>query len=403
MDYFEALIQSDNAKLIESAWALARLRPDSVQAHLLLALAATVQAQDSNLPQDEFLDLAQSSYEKALQADPNNAHAHAVYGDFLAKRGRKTEALAQSEAALTLDPNDRLALLGRLSLLPPAQTKDTAHRLIGIDPNDPFYWFYYSSSLLNLNEHQEALAAAQKAVDLDPNGLFYGGLADALMGVRRMDEAEKHYKLMTERCKCQQCWYKYASFLVAHRPEKMDEARHALDMVESRAGSERVPPKDIRVLKLLLLEKTAPPEAETLARKLLEAAPEEAVYWWHLASILRTQERHAEAAEAAGKAVELDPNASYRARLANCLAKAGDLEAAQRVYDEMFARHPERQRYWYWYAEFLADYHPDRIDEARAALEKAATLSDGDKSWSVPAADLAELEARLDTRQEILQ
>jgi pentatricopeptide repeat protein len=208
---------------------------------------------------------------------------------------------------------------------------------------------------------------------------------------------------MTERCKCQRCWYKYAAFLVGQRPEKMDEARHALEVAESKARSGKVSRKEMNMLRLRLLQETAPPEAEALARELLDVAPEEAAYWWHLAAILRTQERHAEAAEAAGRAVELDPNAPYRARLANCLAKAGDLDAAQQVYDEMLSRHPERLRYWYWYAEFLADYHPDRIDEAHTALEKATNLPDGDRNWSVPAADLAELEARLDTRQEILQ
>ena len=174
-------------------------------------------------------------------------------------------------------------------------------------------------------------------------------------------------------------------------------------MAESKADTRRVSQSDMETLKFRLLEKVSPGQAEALARERLEAADDNAETWWHLASILRTQERYKEAAEAAGKAVELDPNAYYRPRLANCLGKAGELEAAQRVYDEMFDRHPERYRYWYWYAEFLADYHPDRIDEARTALEKAASLPDGDRNWSVPAADLTELEARLDTRQEILQ
>ncbi len=398
MDCFEALVKGQPKRLSQSAQELARLRPDSVQAHLLAALAATVQAQDPNLPQEEFLDQAKSSYEMALRADPNNAHAHAVYGNFLRRQGRKTEALVQTEAALLIDPDDRLALVNRLSLLPPARTKETAERLIQIDPNDPFYWFYYSGSLLHLNEGQQALEAAQRAVDLDPNGLFYGGLADALAGLGRMDEAETYYKLMTERCACQQCWYKCAGFLVAHRPDKLEEARHALDMAESKSRSGKVTRKDMNTLRLQLLEKTAPQDGETLARRLIEADPNDAEYWWHLAAILRTQEKHTEAAQAAGKAVHLDPNAPYRPRLANCLARAGHLEAAQRVYDDMLNRHPERPRYWYWYAEFLADHHPERADEALAALEKSASSTGAGRNWSVSDADLDKLQTRLNAK-----
>ncbi|MBN1360750.1 MAG: tetratricopeptide repeat protein [Sedimentisphaerales bacterium] len=403
MDFFEATIKNQAPRLFESAQELARLRPNSTQAHLLAALAATVRAGDPNLSEQELLGQAESSYEKALQADPNSAHAHAVYGNFLMKQGRRDEALAQSEAALELDPNDRLALLNRLSLLPFSQTKETVERLIRIDPNDPYYWFHYSNSLLHLNERQAALEAAQRAVDLDPNGLFYGGLANALSVLGRLDEAETYYKLMTERCKCQQCWYNYAAFLAAHRPDDLKAALHALSMAEAKASMRKIPQKSMNALKLQLLEKTAPAQAETFARQLLDAAPGEALYWSHLAAILRAQEQFAEAVEAAAKAVELDPNGPYRPRLANCLAKAGDLNAAQRVYDEMLDRHPERPRYWYWYAQYLADYCPDRIDEALSALDESDSRPDADPAWSVPAADLAKLRTRLDAGAAVAQ
>ncbi len=401
MDYFEMLIKHESVKLVESAQELVCLRPDSVQAHMLAAMAATIRAQDANLPHQEWLAQAEASYQRALEVDPNSAHVHAVYGNFLRRQGRRIEALAQSEAALALDPGDRLALLNRLSLLPPERTLEAAEQLIDIDPNDPYYWFYYSGSLCRQGQLEAGLAAARKAVDLDPNGLFHGALADALVALGRAEEAATYYRQMAERCGCQRCWYRYAAFLVGHCPEQTQEADRAVSMAESKAALGQIPQRDLNAVRLQILERTSPLDAETFARNLLHAAPGEALYWWHLASILRTQTKHREAAEVAAKAVELDPNAPYRARLANCLAQAGDPEAAQKMYDEMLERHPERSRYWYWYAEFLADHHPDRLDEAFAALEKAVAGSGAATSWSVPAADLAELRAALDSKVEM--
>ena len=113
-----------------------------------------------------------------------------------------------------------------------------------------------------------------------------------------------------------------------------------------------------------------------MAREWLRTDANEAEFWWFLADILRTQTKYAEAVVAARKAVDLKPNVSFQPRLANCLAKAGELQAAQQVYDEMLQRYPERGRYWFWYSQFLMDHHPDRVDEARQALETARTAAD---------------------------
>ena len=129
--------------------------------------------------------------------------------------------------------------------------------LVAVDPNDPLYWFHYSGVLLGLGQHDQALQAARKAVDLDPNGLFYGGLGDALSELGRADEAEPCYRRMTERCGCEQCWYRYAVFLADHRQERTDEALEALKTAESKPRSGKVRQKDIDMLRLRLLERTS--------------------------------------------------------------------------------------------------------------------------------------------------
>ena len=82
----------------------ARLRPRSVQAHLLLAIALAATKGDPDMPTEQRLDLVESNYKKALEIDPNNAYAHAAYGSFLVTLDRNAEALAQSEMALRIDP-----------------------------------------------------------------------------------------------------------------------------------------------------------------------------------------------------------------------------------------------------------------------------------------------------------
>jgi len=400
MDFFEALLNERESESFQIAKELSQRCPDSAQVHLLLARSATIKAKDPNSSESEFLNLAETSYKKALQLEPNNAHAHAIYGNFLRRTGQKDEALEQCNASLAIDPNNRMALINKLTLIKPDELKDTAERLIGIEPNNPLLWSYYSSSLRNLNENEKALEAAQKAVALDPNGLFYGCLAKALTKLDRVDEAEPYYKLMTEKCGCQQCWYIYAGFLLRNRPNKLDEAGKALEKAESMSRMRKVSKEYINLLKLQIFEKTAPVEAEVLASELLETSPDNGRYWFWFASILRTLEKYQEAVEAAQKAVDLCPDRSYRPRLANCLARAGELEKAEQTYDELLRDYPERNRYWFWYSKFLVDYYPDRIDEAQEAKEKAS--SNPDKVWFVPAEELQELQEKIDAKAATL-
>ena len=400
MDFFEAFFNKRGSESFQIAKELSQRCPDSAQVHLLLALSATIKAMDPNSSESKFLNLAETSYKKALQLEPNNAHAHAIYGNFLKRTGQKDEALEQCNASLAIDPNNRMALFNKLTLIKPDELKDTAERLIGIEPNNPLLWSYYSSSLRNLNENEKALEAAQKAVALDPNGLFYGCLAKALTKLDRVDEAEPYYKLMTEKCGCQQCWYIYASFLLRNRPNKLDEAGKALEKAESMSRRRKVSKENINLLKLQIFEKTAPVEAEVLAGELLETSPDNGRYWFRFAGILRTLEKYQEAVEAAQKAVDLCPDRSYRPRLANCLARAGKLEKAEQTYDELLRDYPERNRYWFWYAKFLVDYYPDRIDEAQEAKEKAS--SNPDKVWFAPAEELQELQEKIDAKAATL-
>jgi pentatricopeptide repeat protein len=396
IDFFDALLTRKENDSYQIATEFTKLRPDSVQAHLLLALSFSIKARDPNVSKSEYLNLAEASYKKALQLDPNNAHAHAVYGGFLHMAHRDREAMEQSNVSLAIDPNNRMALFNKLMILGPSERKEVAEQILAVEPNNARVLFYYSWSLSGIGENEKALEAAQKAVALDPNGLYYGALAEALEKLNRLDEAEPYYKLMAEKCGCQSCWFKYANFLYGNRKDKIEEAKYALEKSESLSHMQKVSTENRNLLKLLIYEKTEPQKAEIIAKEMLETSPDKGVYWYLYASILRTLEKYDEAVEAAQKAVDLSKDFSFHPRLANCLAKAGELEKAEQIYDELHNKSPEKYSYWFWYAQFLVDNFDDRIDEAKVALEKATYNPEKEKN--VTPDDIKKLEEKINKR-----
>jgi len=195
----------------------------------------------------------------------------------------------------------------------------------------------------------------------------------------------------------------YARFLVIHRPKKLDLAEKALAKAEAKAHMLRVSKEDMAILRLFLtsakfspLQKKSPKKAEALARKLIKKSPENGYNFWALAAALREQEKYQQAVAAAEQAVKLCPDASFRPRLANCLTKAGELEKAEQTYNEMLELHPDRPRYWFFYARFLVDYYQERIEEARKALEKAQDAPD--KRWPVKDEEINELREKIEAK-----
>ncbi|HIJ54074.1 MAG TPA: tetratricopeptide repeat protein [Planctomycetes bacterium] len=404
MDYIESMLNKNSDKYLAAAQQFADLRPKSVQARIFIAFSAQgIYTIDSS--RKDLLTLAESNFEEALRLQPDNARAHAGYGNFLMEHKRYDQALKETNAALEIQPDNELALANRVHILTqtePLKAEELGRKLIEKDPNNSHWWFWYHRALMTLDRYEEALEAVQKAVDLNPNGLYYGGLANALAKLDRLDEAEPYYKRMTEDCGCQQCWFKYARFLINNRPDKLDEAEKALDLADAKT-QDRVSEKglnnlrtDLNLVRLRSLKKESPEKAEVLTRQLLEMSPENGHYWHALADILRDLVKYEQAAQASQKAVSLCPDYPYLPRLANCLAKAGHLQQAQQTYNEMLTDHPQRPRYWFWYARFLNEYHPEKLEEARQALEKAETAS-GTK-WSVSPTDLTELREKINLK-----
>ena len=371
------------------------IRPESVIGHRLAGETAR-----------GLGETREQAFRRAIDLAPSDARSYAAYGWHLAQGGPPDQARVQIEKALSLDPNNATALLALLTVPDVTDRQrrmDAATRLVRISPASPLCWFHYSEELYAQGRYQESLAAAEKATSLDPNGLFRRPLGRALVKLRRLDEAEVQFKKMTELCGCRGCWNEYLDFLIDHRsgdPNAFRLAEQAVEKLQQAKGG-KVSAAHLQALriklemaKIRLRAQSSMQDAERLTRDWIQRDPNEGHSWWTLADLLRTQGRLDEAVEAAQRAVDLDPNAtfSFEPRLANCLAKAGRLEEAEKTFQEMLRDHPDRARYWLWFAEYLADHRPERIDEACRALDRA---SDPNAQWPADANDLQRVRQRL--------
>ena len=145
---------------------------------------------------------------------------------------------------------------------------------------------------------------------------------------------------------------------------------------------------NLNLARLKDLEAESPAEAEVLCRELLEEFGDNGHYHFALAGILRTLDKIGEALAAAKRAVELCPDHSHKPRLANILAKVGKLEDAEKRYVEIIQQHPDRDKYKYWYAEFLCERFSDRTEQARDILD---SLEPGEGSWHISTEEAEEL------------
>jgi len=407
--HIEESVAQESTAAQDSLQQLLIRRPDSPVAHRLLAYHAHGMAKSGKNEDKDYLAQAEEHLLKAMDLDPNDPQSRVAYGNLLRQSGRYAEALVQTQAALALDPDNDLALVNRVAILAktdPNQWFAEVRALTEHRPAMAYAWFLYSEALRTKRRFEDALAAARKATDLDPNGLYWGELARAEDAVGDLDHAEANFERMTKACGCQSCWAGYADFLIDHRSmdaNALSTAQRAAEKVEQAkavklsAASRRNLRVKLNMAEINLAAQSSMQDAERAARGWIDRDPDEGHAWWTLADLVRMQQRFDEAVAAAQKAVDLDPNGvfNFAPRLADCLAKAGRLNEAEQTYQQMLTRHPERAYYWFWYAEYLADQDPDQLKQARQALDRA---SDPNAQSPVEPNDLAALRRRLGER-----
>ena len=139
---------------------------------------------------------AEQDFKRAIELNPNYANGHNFYASFLMSRGRIEESIAASNRARELDPFSLSISAQRGFLLENARRYDEAieqlRSVIAMDPNHySAHWFLSHTYAAN-KQFDQAIAAAEKAVELSdraPGALGILGLVYGLAG--RKDDANK--------------------------------------------------------------------------------------------------------------------------------------------------------------------------------------------------------------------
>jgi tetratricopeptide (TPR) repeat protein len=249
IDCFEALVNQSVPLVASKAEKLVRLRPQSVNAHLLLASFA-----EANKDIDkQATKLAESSYKEALKLAPQSFTAHASYGNFLFRNNRNNEAAVEFKKSIELEPHNSFVLVKLVKILKDQDAGEAevfARRLVEKYPENADYWFEFSAVLEKTGKRQEEVKAAKKAVSLSKDVPYQHRrrLADALVKVKQLDEAKLCYELLLKDHECAPCWVAYAKLLIILGPDRYGDAIKAIKKAESMNQDKLVSPESLKKL-----------------------------------------------------------------------------------------------------------------------------------------------------------
>ena len=208
---------------------------------LLLLLAAPLHAGADGSPEDvldqafalahanELGEAMQLTYD-LLQESPDNIDAHRLYIDLLTAQGRAEDAVHFYKLALDANPDDASAhyLYGR-STNDPELAEGEFREAIRLEPG--FAWAHHGlgAALAMKGEVEPAIASFEKAIELRPDLVeAHNHLANLYLSLEREDDAVAAYRRAIELAPDVSDAYFYLGVYLAHH-DRYAEARELLE------------------------------------------------------------------------------------------------------------------------------------------------------------------------------
>ncbi|MGB3512047.1 MAG: tetratricopeptide repeat protein [Microcoleaceae cyanobacterium] len=145
------------------------------------------------------LELAITSYRKALEIDPYFTEIYYSLADILVNQNRPEEAVNIYKQAIKIQPNLWKAHHNLANLLQEMGDLDAAVTIYNqsIKLNPKFSWSYHNlgETLVKQEKLSEAISAYRQAIELNPNSPWsYFNLAETLVKIEQFSEAIATYK-----------------------------------------------------------------------------------------------------------------------------------------------------------------------------------------------------------------
>ena len=191
-----------------TARTLLKSSPDDLDAHKLLGriflrqLSEAQNAVSSSSPSGNVLDEAIAEFQKILSLQPKDVEDHMILGQLYAVRHESAKAEEQYKLARSIEPDSEDAILNLARLY--AENNDVAKAAKVIEDVPQQDRTAKMESALGtaydqLKQPKEAIAAYQRALDLDPADVrSINALAQALLNDNQLDAALKQYKNLSE-------------------------------------------------------------------------------------------------------------------------------------------------------------------------------------------------------------
>jgi tetratricopeptide (TPR) repeat protein len=191
-----------------TARGLLKSSPDDVDAHKLLGriylrqLSDASNAVSSSSPSGNVLDLAIAEFEKIVSLTPKSVEDRMVLGQLYTVKHDAKKAEDQFKTAQAIEPESEEVVLNLARLY--AEGNDLEHSIkviedVPVTDRTPKMEFALGAAYDQLKRPKDAIAAYQRAADLDPSDVHaIDALGQALLSDNQLDEALKQFKMLAD-------------------------------------------------------------------------------------------------------------------------------------------------------------------------------------------------------------